>query len=154
VLHDIAVGPVAEQPAGKIASPFAIGAAAHVELHERAGVLHIFPRRAGFASLQAHDRVAHPHRFAGLQRQIAGQPVALVEQADDSGPLGHRRAGQAVLVGGADRGALHLDRPGLVGHRHLAIAAGGKREQRRADQDRRGSARRTPDHDASGLHAS
>jgi hypothetical protein len=79
VLHDITVGPVAEQPAGKIAPPFAIGAATHVELHERARVLHIFPRRAGFAGLQAHDRVTHPHRFAGLERQIAGQAVALVE---------------------------------------------------------------------------
>jgi len=128
VLHDIAVGPVAEQPAGKIAPPFAIGAAAHVKLHEGAGVLHIFPRRAGFAGLQAHDRVAHTHRFARLERQVAGQPGALVEQADNGSALGHRRAGQAVAISGTDFRALHFHRAGLVGHRHVAVATGRKRK--------------------------
>ncbi|EXS71409.1 hypothetical protein BF95_03840 [Sphingobium sp. Ant17] len=154
MLDDIAVGPIAEQPAGKSAPPFAIGAAAHVELHEGAGVLHIFPRRAGFAGLQAHDGVAHPHGLARFQGQVAGQAVAFIEQADDRATIRHRRTRQARCVTRPDWRTLHLDRPGLVRDRHFAIAAGGEREQRGADQDRRGQARRTADHDASGLHAS
>ncbi|CCW16080.1 hypothetical protein EBBID32_4110 [Sphingobium indicum BiD32] len=154
MLHDVAVGPFAEQPAGKIAPPFAIGAAADVQLHEGTGFLHIFPRRAGFAGLKPHDRVAHAQRLARLHRQIAGQAVALVEQADHSHTLRHRRAGQGGGVARPDWRALHPDRAGLVGGGHVAVATGGQRQQGRAKQDRQASPRRTADHDASGLHAS
>jgi len=158
VLHDIAVGPFAEQPAGKIAPPFAVGAAAHVQLHESAGFLHIFPWRAGFARLQADDRIAHAQRFARLHGQVAGQAVALVEQADDGTTLRHRGAGRRAVGRGADRRAFHLDRAALVGGRHIGLAAGAERQgtgkQGQGVEDRRDASRRTPGHAASGLHAS
>jgi hypothetical protein len=154
VLHDIAVGPFAEQPAGKIAPPFAVRTAAHIQLHEGAGFLHIFPWRAGFAGLQAHDCIAHAHRFARLHRQVAGQAVALVEQADHRHALRHGRAGQGGGVTRPDRRPLDPDRAGLVGNRLVAVATGGQGQQGRAKQDRQASPRRTADHDASGLHAS
>ncbi|KQN06574.1 hypothetical protein ASE85_19830 [Sphingobium sp. Leaf26] len=158
MLHDITVGPFAEQPAGKIAPPLAIGAAAHVQLHEGAGFLHIFPWRAGFARLQPDDRIAHAQRFARLHRQIAGQAVALVQQADDGAPLGHRGTRRRAVRHGADRRALHLDRPALVGGGHVRLATGGQRQragqERQRRQDRRDASRRMPGHAASGLHAS
>jgi len=154
VLHDVAVWPFAEQPAGKVAPPFAVRAAAHVQLHESAGFLDIFPWRAGFAGLKPHDRIAHAQGFARLHRQVAGQAVALVEQADHGHPVRHRRAGQGGGVARLDRRALYLDRSGLVGGGHVIAATGGQRQQWRAKQDRQASPRRTADHDASGLHAS
>jgi len=158
VLDDIAVGPFAEQPAGKGAPPFAVGAAAHVELHEGAGFLHIFPGRGGFARLQADDGVADAQRFARLHAEVAGQAVALVEQADDGGALGHRGAGQGGAVGTANRGAFDPHRAGLIRARHVIVAASGQRqqaqEQRRRCRDRRDAPHRAADHDASGLHAS
>jgi hypothetical protein len=154
MLHDIAVGPFAEQPAGKIAPPFAVGTASHIQLHEGPGFLHIFPWRAGFAGLKPHDRVAHPQRFARFHRQVAGQAVALVEQADHCRALCHRRAGQGGGFTRPDRRPLHPDRAGLVGGGHITVATSGQRQQRRAKQDRQASPRRTADHDASGLHAS
>jgi hypothetical protein len=162
VLHDIAVGPFAEQPAGKIAPPLAVRAAAHVELHESAGFLHIFPGRAGFASLQPHDRVAHAQRFARLHRQVAGQAVALVQKADDGTAFPHRGAGQGATGGRLDRQSFDLYRATLVCGRHVILAARRQRQgaaqHGQADnclvQDRRDHSRRTPGHAASGLHAS
>jgi len=157
VLDDIAVGPFAEQPAGKIAAPLAVGTAAHVQLHEGAGFLHILPGGRGLACLQADDGVADAQRLAGLHRQVAGQAVALVEQADHGGALGHRRAGQAGLVRVADRLALDLYRAALIRFWRIIATAGRQQrapQKRRAKQDRRESPRRTPNHAASGLHAS
>jgi|TARA_Y100000815_G_scaffold81040_1_gene70180 hypothetical protein len=159
VLHHIAVGPVAKQPTGKGAAPLIIGAAAHVQLHESAGVLDIFPWRGGFARLQPHDRIAHPDRFARLQRQVTGQAVALVQQAQHGGSLGHRRAGHDAIVGGADRRALHLDRARPIrGRQGVIIAASGQRQDAgqhdQVRKDRRERSRRASAHAASGLHAS
>jgi hypothetical protein len=94
MLHHIAVGPFAEQPAGKGAPPFSIRAAAYVELNESAGFLHIFPRGGRFAGLEPHDRIAYAQRLARLHLKIAGEAVALVEQAHHRDPLRHGRAGQ------------------------------------------------------------
>jgi len=157
VLDDIAVGPFAEQPAGKIAAPLAVGTAAHVQLHEGAGFLHIFPGSRGLACLQADNGVADAQRLAGLHRQVAGQAVALVEQAYDGGALGHRRTGQAGLVRVADRLALDLHRAALIRLWRIVATAGRQQrapQKRRAKQDRRESPRRTPNHAASGLQAS
>jgi hypothetical protein len=154
VLHDIAVGPFAEQPAGKIAPPFAVGRTAHVQLHEGAGFLYIFPGRAGFASLQPHDRVADPQRFTGLHAEIASEAVALVEQADHGDSLRHRRtlcAGRGALP---DRGALNADGAGLIRGGNIIAATGGEHQRDRTAQDRREHPRRLADHDASGLQAS
>lgn len=157
MLDDIAVGPFAEQPAGKIAAPLAVGTAAHVQLHEGAGFLHIFPGSRGLARLQADDGVADTQRLAGLHRQVAGQAVALVEQAYDGGALGHRCTGQAGLVCVADRLALDLYRAALIRFWRIIATAGRQQrapQKRRAKQDRRESPRRTPNHAASGLQAS
>ncbi|EQB13156.1 hypothetical protein RLDS_17705 [Sphingobium lactosutens DS20] len=159
MLHHIAVGPVAKQPAGKSAPPLIVGAAAHVQLHERARFLDIFPWRGRLARLQPHDRITHAHRLARLQRQIAGQAVALVQQAQHGGSFGHRRAGHDAIVGGADRRAFHLDRPGPIGRRQGVIVAArcqrqGAGQHDHVWKDRRERPRRASAHAASGLHAS
>jgi len=132
MLHDIAVGPVAEQPAGKDAAPLIVRAAAHVELNESAGFRDIFPRRGGLAGLQADDCIAHAQRFARLHGQVAGQAVALVEQADDGGALGHGGAGHHVVAGGANRRSFNLHRAGLICGRQLIVATCRQRQRQRA----------------------
>ncbi|BBD96516.1 hypothetical protein SAMIE_1000170 [Sphingobium amiense] len=154
MLNHIAIGAVAEQPAGKGAPPFAVTARPHVQLHESAGFLHILPRRGRFARLQADDGVADTQRFARLHRQVAGQAVALVQKADDGGSLRHRRAGNRFGADAADRAAFDLYRAGAVGGGHVVAAAGRQRQQEKARQDRQGLAHRGPGHAASGLHAS
>jgi hypothetical protein len=78
--------------------------AAHVELDEGAGQLILLPGRGLFAGAQAHDRIADTHRLPRLQRQVAADAVALVEQPNDGDPFGHRRAaGRQRRVGGGDR---------------------------------------------------
>jgi hypothetical protein len=129
VLDDIAIGPVAEQPAGEVAPPLAVRAGTHIELNKSTDFLEIFPRRAGFACLEPHDRVADAQRFARLHRQVAGQAVALVEQADHRDPVAHRRAGQGGRAAIADPAAFYFHRAGLVGNRHVIVAARGKRQR-------------------------
>ena len=87
-------------------------AAAHVELDEGAGQLVLLPWRGVFAGAQPDDRIADPHRLPRLQRHVAADAVALVEQADDRDPLRHRRAARRQRdVAGRDR----LDRLGRRG---------------------------------------
>jgi hypothetical protein len=96
------------QPAGEDALPALLGVA-HVELDEGAGQRLDFPRRAGLAGAQPDDDVAHPHRLAGLQAEVARQAVALVEQAQHRDPLRHRRrpGGQGGhRLGNVDRARL------------------------------------------------
>ncbi|PNQ03218.1 hypothetical protein A8G00_12425 [Sphingobium sp. SA916] len=152
MLHDIAVGPFPEQPAGKVAAPFIVGGAAHVELNEGAGFLHIFPGRRGFAGLQPNNGIAHAQRFARFHRQVGGDAVALVEQADHRHPLVHRRAGEGRLVAIADLLPLDADRTALVLRRQIVAAATGQYQG--AAENRQETSRRAPHHDASGLHAS
>ena len=158
MLYDIAVGPFLEQPAGKIAAPLAVGSAADVELDEGAGFLHIFPRRAGFARLEADDRVARAQCIAGLHGEVRGDAIALVEQADHCHPLGHGGAGKRAGYAVADLLPLYADGAGLIRGREIVIAAA-RQHQRDANerdmgQDRQERPRRAPRHDASGLHAS
>jgi hypothetical protein len=158
VLHDIAVGPFLEQPAGKVAAPFIVGGAADVELHKGPGFLHIFPRSGRLARLQADDGVARAQGVARLHGEVGGDAVALVEQADDGDALLHGSAGQGRGVSVADLLALDLHRSCLVGGRKFVAAARDQHRQGSKDrpkaQDRQGRPRPTPDHDASGLHAS
>src|SRR3546814_11504069 len=51
-----------------------------VELDERAGIMRLLPRRGFLACAQPHDHVAHPHRLARFERDVAAFAVALVEQ--------------------------------------------------------------------------
>jgi hypothetical protein len=63
----------------------------HVKLHESTGELLIFPRRGCLAGTKAHDGVVYANGLARLQRQVANDPVALVEEAEDRDALGHWR---------------------------------------------------------------
>jgi hypothetical protein len=110
---------------------------AHVELDEGAGQLLYLPGRAGLAGAQANHDVADPHRLAGLEREVAGEAVALVEQAQHRDPLRHRSRPRRL---GGDR-LRNVDRPGLA--RRLAIAlpfrrafgpAGGERGEAEEEQ--------------------
>jgi len=69
--------------------PAPVGAE-HVQLDEGSGQRLQLPRRGGLAGPQANDGVLDPHRLAGPQRDVADDPVALVEQAEDGDPLLHR----------------------------------------------------------------
>ncbi len=68
------------QPARKDPLPVAIGPA-HVELDEGAGQPLGFPRRGGVAGAKPDQRVLGADRLARLEREIADDAVALVEQA-------------------------------------------------------------------------
>jgi hypothetical protein len=79
---------------------------AHVHLDEGAGELLDLPRRGRLAGAEADDHVAGPHRLARPKREVPRYSVALVEEADHSDPLRHRRRS------GSDRGhrLRHIDR--------------------------------------------
>jgi hypothetical protein len=91
MLDDVAVGPLAENPARKDAIPFVVALILHRQLDESTRFGRIFPRRGRLARAQPDDRAADARRFAGLHLEIADEPVALVEQADDGDAVGHRR---------------------------------------------------------------
>jgi hypothetical protein len=150
VLDDVAFRPFLEQPAGKIAAPLAVGRAAHVKLNERADLRRVFPGGGNFAGLQPDDGVADAQRLAGLHRQIAGQAVALVQQADHRHPLRHRGAEQAGAFATVDPCPRDSDGAGLITVGKIVPAtAGWEHQQQRQDRPRRNA-----NHDASGLHAS
>jgi hypothetical protein len=90
VLNDVAVGPLAENPARKNALPFVVALILHRQLDKRPGLGRVFPRRCFFTRAQADNRAADPRRLTGLHFDLADEPVALVEQADHRNALGHR----------------------------------------------------------------
>jgi hypothetical protein len=125
VLDDVERRAFLVQPAGKHPSPEIIGPL-DIELDEGPGQFLVFPRRGRLAGAQADDDVLHPDRLAGLQRQVADDAVALVQQAQDRDPLGHRR--HARLLGGRAR---HFDGHGIAFGRSLFVApTAGERQQR------------------------
>jgi hypothetical protein len=130
VLDDVAVGPLAENPARKDTAPSVVALVLHRQLHERAGFGRILPRRGLLARAQPDDRAADPRRFAGLHLQLAHQPVAFVEQADDGNALGHR--GRTLNAADFLRNAFGL------GHRRngRAAIAFGRRPVARAQRGR------------------
>ncbi|KQN91587.1 hypothetical protein ASE90_01940 [Sphingomonas sp. Leaf67] len=87
----------------------------------------LLPRRGALAGTQADDHITDARRLTGLERQVAGFAVALVEQADHRDPLGHRRRSrqQAAVQPGID--AHHLGRIGIGTHRfgHGDLGGGG-----------------------------
>jgi hypothetical protein len=141
------VQPAREHP---VERPLGIG---DVELDEGAGQLLDLPGRAGLAGAQPDDDVADPQRLAGLQRQIALDAVALVEQADDRHPVVHRRRSRRH---GGD-GLRNVDRlrfgaglaVALPLGRALGAAAGGERRNQREAGTGGGAA-----HASSGVQAS
>jgi hypothetical protein len=92
MLNNVAVWAFLKKPAGEDASPFVVLWAADIKLHKGAGFRCFFPWCSGFTCAQANDGIAHTQRTTGLQRQIAGEAVAFVEQADDSHAILHRCA--------------------------------------------------------------
>jgi len=92
--NDVTIRPFLEEPAGKDAVPFIVPAFLHIELHESARFLLGFPWGRRLAGAQAHDGIAYAQRFAGLHLELAGEAIALVEQAEHGLALRHRRAGQ------------------------------------------------------------
>ncbi|GAA0668631.1 hypothetical protein GCM10009102_18690 [Sphingomonas insulae] len=142
-------------------------AAAHVELHEGAGQLVLFPWCGMFAGPQTDDRIADPHCLTRFQRHIATDTVALVEQADDRDPLRHRRAaGRQRHVagchrldgvgGGADTGCQILRDhalPDRVGTVQRAVAEHPRHHQRHQRHQQHAGGKPASRH-PSGVHAS
>jgi hypothetical protein len=153
VLDDVAVRPLAENPARKDAIPFVVALILHRQLDEGASFGRILPRRGHLACAEPHDRAADARRFAGLHLEIADEPVTLVEQADDRDAVRHRgcafdaadflrhafgfrdlrrlvaaaRLGRRVPVAGAERQRGEHGQPGgrgQPGHRSAHSAPG------------------------------
>lgn len=117
-----------------------------VDLDKGTGQLLTFPRRGRFAREQPHRDILDPHRLARPQRQVADNPVALVEQPQHGHALGHW--GDPGLLGGSAR---HVDCDGLVLRfaslvREVATARG-QQQGKRKDGGGTG-------HAYSGFHAS
>jgi hypothetical protein len=103
----------------------------NVELHERSGQLLGLPRRRRLAGAEPHDGVFHADGLARLQREIADDSVALVEQAENRDALGHR----------SDAGFIHLrrrrtdgDRIAFFGNLLVLLAAAGSQDRRRQQE--------------------
>jgi hypothetical protein len=156
MLDDVAVGPLAENPARKDAIPFVVALILYRQLDEGARFGRVFPRRGLFARAQPHDRAADPRRFAGLHFEVLDQSVTLVEQADDGDAFGHR--GGTLDAADFGRYAFGLgdrrDGGAAVALRRGAVAAG--QRSRREQRDQRGldRARDHETHSAPGRHAS
>jgi hypothetical protein len=106
----------------------------HVELEEGSGQLLFLPWSGPLAGAQPYDCILDPNRLAGPHRQVADDPVALVQQADDREPLGHR--GDPRLVRNLHR-RLRGGRLGLALAGLLAPAPGNKgRHDQRTDRRR------------------
>jgi hypothetical protein len=135
----------------------------HRHLSERAGQLLDFPRGRRLASLKSHHNITDAHGLTGLERQIARQAVALVEQAEHRNTLCHRRCLANRLsrrlygfsLGSGLRGLGGLCRSWLGAFRRKAVL------ERRGSLPRGNRSRRDaqshqaePLHAASGLHAS
>jgi hypothetical protein len=61
-----------------------------IGLDEGACELLLLPRRGDLASAQMDDEIADPHRLAGLESDIAGNAVALVQHSHHGDAIGHR----------------------------------------------------------------
>lgn len=96
----------------------------HVDLDERPGQLLILPRGGGLARPQAHDEVVPARRLAGLQPDVADDPVALVEKAEDRDTVRHWR--DARLLPGTVARALRTGTVRLLRTLILPAAAGQK----------------------------
>jgi hypothetical protein len=109
-------------------------------LDEGAGQRLLFPRGAGLAGAQPDDGILVTDRLSRPQGQVADDAVALVEQADDGDPLGHRRDPGLTT----DDGARHIHGDRLAFLRLIRAIAAGKQGQRHQGS-RRGA------HDYSGI---
>ncbi|KTE29311.1 hypothetical protein ATE62_21090 [Sphingopyxis sp. HIX] len=156
MLDHVALGAFAKDPARKDAVPLVVALILYRQLDEGAGLGRIFPRRGRLAGAQPHDRTADARAVAGLHLEIADQPVALVEQADDGDALRHRgRALDAADLGGHTLGlGDRLDGGAAIALGRAAVAAGERRRGEQRDQRGRDRARAHAVHSAPGRHAS
>jgi hypothetical protein len=150
MFDDVERGTFPVEPAGEDALPAPLGVA-DVELDEGAGERLDLPRRRSLAGAKADDRVSHPHRLAGLEGQPAGDPVALVHEAEHGDPLRHRSG----TLGDRGHGLRDVDGLRLTGG--LAVAArclfrGPVAARQRQQTDEDGADRML--HARSGVHAS
>jgi len=113
VLDDRERRRVLEQPTREYLAPgqriAGLGALLGEDLHEGAFFLGLFPGQSPLAGGELDDDAADPLRFAGLQRDVLRQVVALVEQADHRDAVLDRRTvlafdrRRACRPGGGDR---------------------------------------------------
>jgi len=134
VLDQVERGRFLVQPAREHSFPAAVGPL-DVELNEGSGQLLALPRGSRLAGAQAHDRVAHAHRLAGLEPQVADDAVAFVEQAEDGDPVGHRRH-SGLACGGRGR-RLRLPGGRLLGSGGLRAVAAGEQANGRGGREQR-----------------
>jgi hypothetical protein len=119
VLDDVERRRFLVEPAGKCPVP-ALVRSLHVELDESPGEPLFLPRSSGFARAEPDDCVLDPQRLAGLERDVANDSVALVEEPQDRDPIRHRRdAGD--ICGGGRKPLVGLRF--LIGLRRLIFAA-------------------------------
>jgi hypothetical protein len=117
------VEPAREYPLHDIVRPL------HVDLHERAGQLFLFPRCRHLAGAQVHHEVPPPGRLSRAHGNIANDAVALVEHAQNGDPLRHR--GDARLRAGPDhRRRLGRSRRSIPLGRRVIAPAPGKAERK------------------------
>jgi len=131
------VQPPRKNPLPRLVSPL------HVDLDKGSGQLFLFPRRGRFAGAQADDHVLPAHRLTGVKRDILNNAIALVEDAEDSNPLGHRR--YAGLVGAGRYSGIGDDRL-----RRIALVAATARREQEGQQHRCSE----PGHAYSGIQGS
>jgi hypothetical protein len=113
-------------------------------LHESARELFLLPWRGRLARAEANRDVLHANGLPRLQRQVANDPVALVQQAEHRNALGHR--GHSGNVPGPAR---HVERDGLISLDFILTIAGRSRDEQRQRQICSASP-----HAWSGFHAS
>jgi hypothetical protein len=147
VLDHIEAGRFAEQPAGEHAAVLFGAALADIDLHEGAGFLRQLPRRGALAGRQADDHRADRARLAGLQQNVFGDIVALVEQPDRRHPLRHR--GRALRIDLARHGSRRSGGAGIVERDALGLGfagaiAGGKAQGAQRERGKAGEPHGAP----------
>jgi hypothetical protein len=122
-------------PSGEDPAPLLV-AALHVDLDESARELFLLPRSGCLASLQPDEQVLPASRLAGPERNVADQAIALVEEADDGDPVGHRS--DSGLGIGRSRSRRRLVRAGVVTLVPLSASGeeGGKPDRQRRSAHR------------------
>ena len=127
VLDDVERRALLVDPAREDPAELALGVG-DIDLDEGPGQLLRLVRRGGLAGAKANDDVVVANRLTGAQGEVAGDPVALVEESDHRDSLAHRRGPGGKPVGRRAH-RLRLDLAVGRGLILLAPAAGGEREQ-------------------------
>ncbi|GAA0756579.1 hypothetical protein GCM10009076_04450 [Erythrobacter ramosus] len=129
-----------------------------IDLHEGRSLLRHFPWRGALASGDADDHRADLAAFAGLQLDLFGDIVALVEEAEHRDALVHR--GRAVIIDRRGRAGRSYGAGITQRHHHrfvlgCAHVAGGKHQHARQREGQAELPHRAPQLSAlPGVHAS